>query len=293
MQRLCATALFHSPNTALSSLSPKRPPAKTAMETVALNYREAGTGQPLILMHGMFGSLNNLGGIARLLSQHYRAIRVDARNHGNSPHHATMSYPAMAADVIRLLDDLEIPKAVLIGHSMGGKVMMQAAIDYPDRVDSLIVLDIAPVTYPATGHDNVLAGLNQLYQNPPATREDADKILEGFISSAGLRSFLLTNLIRADDNRLRLRLNMPSICENYQSQLTLGPSGPAYQGPTLFLRGSESPYIRERNRPAIEALFPNGELLSVEGAGHMLHAKQPDVVADHIRSFLESVSANG
>ncbi len=260
-------------------------------ETVALNYRESGSGRPLVLMHGMFGSLNNLSAIARLLAQHYRVIRVDARNHGDSPHHERMDYPAMGADVVRLLDDLEIMQADLIGHSMGGKVMMQTAIDHPDRVRNLVVMDIAPVAYPAAGHKEILDGLLELYNHPPATREEADQTLESFVHNPYLRSFLLTNLARTSDKALQLRLNVPAIYHNYQPQLTAAPSGPPFRGPTLFLRGSESPYIRKMNRPQIKQLFPAAQLQTVIGASHMLHTEKPEEVASRIRQFLDPEQA--
>ena len=112
-----------------------------------LNYVSQGSGQPVVLMHGMFGSLSNLGVVGRALADQYQVIAVDMRNHGESPHSMTMDYPAMAVDIVELLDDLALPKAHLLGHSMGGKVAMQVALNQPDRVASLMAADIAPVTY--------------------------------------------------------------------------------------------------------------------------------------------------
>ena len=186
-----------------------------------LNYVSQGSGQPVVLMHGMFGSLSNLGVVGRALADQYQVIAVDMRNHGESPHSMTMDYPAMAVDIVELLDDLALPKAHLLGHSMGGKVAMQVALNQPDRVASLMAADIAPVTYQPDRHGGVLAGLSALAEARPSSRQQADQLLAQHVSEPGVRAFLLKNLRRADDGRFDLLLYLDGILANYHETLSL------------------------------------------------------------------------
>jgi len=264
--------------------------------TVALNHRISGAGEPLVLLHGLFGSLDNLGGIARRLEDQWQIHGLDLRNHGGSPHTETMDYPAMAADVIAYLDSQGVQQANILGHSMGGKVAMQLALSYPDRVRSVIVADIAPVTYPPR-HDAVLEGMKNLSLDGVDSRKQADAALAGYVELAGVRQFLLKNLERIPDEQpssegevFRWRLNLPVIDACYQN-LAAAPDGQApYQGPVLFIKGADSAYIQEKHRGAIKNLFPNAELKVIEGTGHWLHAEKADTFAALCRRFLSGIA---
>lgn len=249
-----------------------------------LNYTEQGSGPVMILIHGMFGSLSNLGMLARNLINNYRVISVDLRNHGDSPHAQQMDLASMAADIVELMDDLNIHSANLIGHSLGGKIAMQIALNFPSRVQSLVVVDISPVTY-SGGQDQALAALAALSQLSVDSRSAADQVMSEYIKEAPTRAFLLKNLARDSQGNLSLKLNMASILDNYATTLVAAPTGDSYAGPTLFLKGENSAYIQDKHRPIIEKMFPNVKLEVVANTGHWLHAERPDLVNSLIEVF--------
>ena len=252
-----------------------------------LNYIEQGSGPAVVLIHGMFGSLSNLGMLARALVPDYRVISVDLRNHGDSPHEQLMDLASMAADIVELLDDLNLASAILIGHSLGGKVAMQVALNDAGRVSGLVVIDIAPVTYDKR-QDVALDALNLLAQNPIESRREADAMISKQIADAPIRAFLLKNLARTPQGDFSLKLNLASINQNYSSTLVSAPTGQAYEGPTLFLKGEHSAYIQEKHRPLIQQFFPASRLEVVANTGHWLHAEKPEAVNTLIRAFIET-----
>lgn len=260
--------------------------------SVELNYRITGEGAPLIVLHGLFGSLDNLGGITRRLEDSWQIHALDLRNHGSSPHTEDMSYPAMADDVVAYMDAQGISKASLLGHSMGGKVAMQVALSYPERVSAVIAADIAPVAYEPR-HDSILEGLNSLELARVTSRGDADKRLAEHVDTPGVRQFLLKNLERvpkdqqADGQPLfRWRLNLPVIDTCY-ANIAAAPEGKGpFEGPVLFIKGGDSPYIQQQHQQTIRSLFPAAEVKILEGTGHWLHAEKPDTFAALCRRFL-------
>ncbi|MEA1079762.1 alpha/beta fold hydrolase [Marinobacter qingdaonensis] len=260
--------------------------------SVELNHRITGEGAPLILLHGLFGSLENLGGIARRLQDDWQIHSLDQRNHGSSPHTETMDYPAMASDVIAYMDRQGIDKACILGHSMGGKVAMQVALQAPARVERVIVADIAPVSYKPR-HDAILEGLKSIDLNAVASRQDADQRLAEQVDALATRQFLLKNLERVPRDEqseggplFRWRLNLPVIDACY-GNLSQAPEGEGpYQGPVLFLKGADSAYIQEKHRESIQQLFPAAELRVIQDTGHWLHAEKPDTFAALCRRFL-------
>lgn len=251
-----------------------------------LNYQIQGAGEPVILMHGMFGSLSNLGLVGRALIDRYQVISVDLRNHGESPHAMEMDYPCMADDIIELMDHLDIPQAHLLGHSMGGKVGMQVALNQPEKVGKLIVADIAPVDYKPDRHGGVLEGLKALAQTRPTSRQQANELLAEHVQESGVRAFLLKNLVRADDGHFDLRLYLEGILANYYDTLTLAPTGTPFSGPTLFIKGADSAYIQDKHRETVMRLFPNAQLKIIANAGHWLHAEKPDTFNRIVEQFL-------
>ncbi|MFL0796937.1 MAG: alpha/beta fold hydrolase [Cellvibrionaceae bacterium] len=261
----------------------------TAATETKATTTTSNTDIPVILMHGMFGSLSNLGVLARPLTEAgYRVISVDLRNHGLSPHEHDMSYAHMAADIVELLDDLQLSKAYLLGHSMGGKVGMQVAMNYPDRVAKLIVADISPVTYSVDRHGGILEGLRVLAANKLTSRQHADQLLAEYEADKGVRAFLLKNLYRKDEGHFGLRLNLDSVIANYCDVLTQAPTGNPFEGETLFLKGENSAYIQEKHRDEVMRLFPEVQLKVIADTGHWLHAEKPEMVSRQVLSFLNS-----
>lgn len=254
-----------------------------------LNHTDQGSGPAVILMHGMFGSLSNLGSLARELVPNYRVISVDLRNHGNSPHEDAMDLALMAADIVELMDDLDLAKAHLIGHSLGGKLGMEVALTCPDRLSSLVVADIAPVNYPQS-NSHVVDGLRALDSARIDSRKAADQLLSDYIADTATRAFILKNLQRTDDGSFRLKLNVKSIVANYSSSLVAAPQVGSFSGPVLFIKGELSAYIQEKHYPLIKKLFPASELQVMDGVGHWLHAEKPELFNNSVMAFL---NANG
>lgn len=251
-----------------------------------LNFTELSNipnSLPVVVIHGLFGSKENLNVIAKPLSEHHRVINVDLRNHGQSFHANDMDYPNMAKDVFVLLDHLAIEECIIVGHSMGGKVAMQMALDCPSRVKKLVILDIAPTHY-LPRHKTIFDGLKSVNLNTIQTRKDADVQLSNYISEVGVRQFLLKSLAKENDTFV-WRYNLDQIIANYDAILSK-PIGDMYAGPTLFIKGANSDYITEQHRNEIAALFPNAKAKIIAGAGHWLHAEKPSQVNLAISQFL-------
>ena len=244
------------------------------------------SGPALIMAHGIFGSHENLGAIARLLVKRFTLYRVDLRNHGRSPHADSMSYAEMAADIAELMDDEGLTTAAVLGHSLGGKVMMELATSHPQRVSHLVVGDIAPVTYP-NHHDPILEGLQSIQLDSLRSRGDADQQLQTFVSEPGTRQFLLKNLVRDDDGKFHWRLNLPAIVNNYPLVRQAVGDGRQYLGPTLFIRGELSKYIQQRNHADIFQQFPQAKIETIPGTSHWLHAENPQRFAELVIDFIK------
>lgn len=249
-----------------------------------LNYKEYGEGEPLIVIHGLLGMLDNWSTLAGKWSENYRVITVDARNHGRSLHGDEMSYEVMKEDLKILMDELEINEAHLLGHSMGGKIVMKFAQNYPYRVKKLIVADISPCEYPVR-HDSILEALNSVPLNELQKRTDADEYLKKNISEAGIRQFLMKSLYQKKDKSFAWRFNLPVITENIAG---MGESvlDSRFEGKTLFIRGTKSNYITDEHKKEIDLIFPDSSIADIEGAGHWLHAEKPEEFNTLVTDFL-------
>lgn len=260
--------------------------------SVALHHIDTGgEGEPLVIIHGLFGSGDNWRSHLRHWQERYRVITLDLRNHGRSPHAPGMSYAAMAEDVRALLDRLEIDRAHLLGHSMGGKVAISLARLAPARTRSLILADIAPVTYEWHGHDSVFAALRSVEVGQPADRPAADALMAEHVSERAVRLFLATNLVRSDQGGLCLRLGLDEIQAGYEDIIGLPAGEGTFEGPTLVVRGSRSPYVSDERLPALHAMLPRAEIVTLSGAGHWLHAEQPAAFQDSVNEFLSAPGA--
>lgn len=255
---------------------------------VPLHFERWGEGLPAyIFLHGFLGNLDNWRTIARALSLPGRYYLVDARNHGRSPHTATHRYPDMAEDLIHLLDQEALSSAHILGHSMGGKTAMYAALHFPARVESLIVVDIAPRAY-AGGHEALLTALAQANLQVHR-REEVEAQLAQTITDPGIRQFLLKNLARQTDGTFYWRINLPVLIREYPF-IGVAITGPAYEGPALFLRGERSAYIRSEDEATIRHLFPRAELRMIPNAGHWVHVDNPAAVLSEIQRFWGAIS---
>ena len=253
---------------------------------VVLSFREYGTGAPLLILHGLFGSSANWGSIARRLANRHRVFCVDLRNHGNSPHTPTMSYPDMAADVRRFLDDHGLGSATVLGHSLGGKTAMTLALESPARVERLIVVDIAPVTY-SHSYIGIVRALQGLDLSVVSSRAQADTLLKPALPVAALRAFLLQNLTAADGGyQWRLNLNAAAQSERAIKGFSIDGQPPPYPGRALFIRGARSDYVSPTHGPAIRRWFPTARIEVIPGAGHWVHVDKPDAFLDAVQSFL-------
>ncbi|WOH38211.1 alpha/beta fold hydrolase [Thalassotalea fonticola] len=251
-----------------------------------LNYVIKGEGKPLVLIHGLFGSLENLNMVAKVLADSFKVISVDVRNHGSSFHHKSMSYDEMSNDVYELLDYLNIKSCDILGHSMGGKIAMQCALSKPERINKLIVADIAPVEYPPH-HNEIIAGLLSINVSEINNRQDADKQLSGYVKEAGVRQFLLKNLVKTDSG-FAWRANITDIANDYNSIAQGFPLEQQFNGPTLFIKGANSNYITSEHQSIVSALFPNAKAKIIQGAGHWLHADKTVAFNKIVSDFLNT-----
>lgn len=256
---------------------------------INLNYNTTGKGKPLVILHGLFGSSRNWNSAAKRLAVDYHVITVDMRNHGESGHAPDMTYPDMVADLDRLMTELALPEAWLLGHSMGGKAAMGFALTYPEKTAGLIVVDIAPVTY-TVHHLALIEAMQSLPLEELAGRADAATILEeAGVEEPGIRQFLLQNLMRRDGG-YAWRLNLEALRRHLDDLASFPARWPhaAYLGPARFLAGARSDYIQPRYYPAIFRLFPAASVQTIDDAGHWVHADQPEAFTEAVRDFMEN-----
>lgn len=260
------------------------------MQTVELAERALGGAEDapaLVLLHGLLGSSRNWQTAGKQLAESFRVIALDLRNHGGSPHDRHMDYPSMAADVLTWMDHSGLERMHLLGHSMGGKVAMYLACRYPERIQSLTVVDIAPRAYPPRW-EREFAAMRRMPVHQFTKRQEAEEWLEKDISDWAFRKFLVSNLERDPDGGFRWIVNL-GILESALPNLfrQIPEPGQGYDGPVLFLRGSQSKFVSDADLPMIEGFFPQAKLVTVEGAGHNVHFDQTErfvsIVIDNLR----------
>lgn len=254
--------------------------------TIELAHDSFGeSGSPVVILHGLFGSARNWTTIARRLAVRHRVLALDLRGHGRSPSAATMSIGEMAKDVHAFLERHQPAPVALIGHSLGGKVAMRLALDRPELVARLVVVDVAPVTYTHSLGQYVDA-MRRVRLDRAERRDDVDAELAHTIDEPRLRAFLLQNLVR-ESGGYRWRIDLEAIAHNLPRLMAFpGDHGPSYDGPTLFVAGGRSHYVRASHRPTIEALFPTAELVTIDEAGHDVHTDAPLAFLEHVAAFL-------
>jgi esterase len=262
--------------------------------------RKLGSGYPFILLHGLFGSSDNWFSFGRKLASGYEVYLADLRNHGQSPHHPIHNYQEMRDDLLGMMDKLNLPDAIIMGHSMGGKAALAFALRYPSRVKKMIVIDISPFRYDKANAppqvfapEYVIQGLQNIDPEKLNSREEADRQLQEFIPSLAVRQFLLKNLKRTPDNRFFWMMNIPvlvrSMHEIYKGVIdeTMIEMQNIPEFPLLFIKGEKSEYISKRNEEAIHRIFPWAEMVTIHNSGHWVHAEQPVQLLEAVYRFIE------
>lgn len=252
-----------------------------------LFFRKFGSGRPLVILHGLFGSSDNWQTLAKRFSEQHMVIVPDLRNHGRSPHAQVINYPVMAQDIRDLFSVCSISSADVIGHSMGGKTAMQVALSYPELINKLIIVDISPREYPVT-HDPYIDSLLKLDLQSFNRREEVDKALSGEIKSMPIRQFLLKNLSRGPGGKFSWKINLGSIKNNLSGLGEAVKSGSVFPKPVLFIAGGRSDYIDKDDLPLIRSLFPENRLVTFDNSGHWIHADDPERFYQEVTRFLDN-----
>ena len=255
-----------------------------------LNHKTFGQGPPLLILHGLFGTLDNWQTLAKRWAEHYTVVIIDQRNHGRSPHTDAHTYPLMAEDLKAFMEANWMYHATLLGHSMGGKTVMQFATHYPEMVEKMVIVDIGPKTYPG-GHETIIKALNDLPLDGINDRKAADAFLAERIADFGVRQFLLKNLSRNKKGGYEWKMNLPILTKYYPDILENIEAEENYDGPSLFIRGEKSNYIQDEDYETIQSHFPMAHLVTIPDAGHWVHAEQPKALFDTVTHFLEEEPA--
>jgi pimeloyl-ACP methyl ester carboxylesterase len=250
-----------------------------------LHYKETGQGRAVILLHGLFGSADNWHPVALRLMEQFHVFALDQRNHGQSPHDPAMNYQLMAADVDEFMAAHGLETALVVGHSMGGKTAMQLALQHPGRVEKLVVADMAPRAY-APVYEGIFTALLTLKLGDFQSRQEIENALAPEIPDLVLRRFLLKNLGRDADGKFKWKINLRGLSLNYLRLCEPLATSTPYAGPTLFIRGGKSDYIRPEDEAQICDLFPNSQIQTIAPAGHWLHADATEDFVRLVREFL-------
>ena len=252
-----------------------------------LHSRIEGEGKPLLIIHGFLGTSDNWKTLSGLYAANgFRVHAIDMRNHGKSFHSDEFSYDVMVQDLVEYCDANDLDKTDIIGHSMGGKAAMFFAVKYPERVGRLVVADIGPKYY-RPHHQDILAGLNAVDLSVKPERSDVEAILSQHIDDAGTRQFLMKNLYWKEPGQLAYRFNLDVFNEKIENIGQALPEGTKFDGPTLFLRGDRSNYIKDEDFALIKTHFPNAEIKGIANSGHWLHAENPKQFMEETLGFLD------
>ena len=250
-----------------------------------LHSKILGEGKPLIILHGLFGMLDNWQALAKEFACFFETHIVDLRNHGRSFHATQHNYEVMTEDLLSYLNAYNLDEVSLIGHSMGGKAAMNFACMYPDRVEKLVVVDISPKYYPPH-HQEILSGLKAVDRSNLTSRKDADQILSQYFSETAMRQFLLKNLYWRSSTELTFKFNLKVLSDQIENVGQALYTNALFDRPTLFIAGQSSNYIKETDVELIESHFPDFEIVEIPKSGHWVHAENPDQFFDKVSRFL-------
>jgi pimeloyl-ACP methyl ester carboxylesterase len=252
-----------------------------------LAFRKLGSGKPLFILHGLFGSSDNWQTLGKQLAEYFTVYLIDARNHGHSPHSNEFSYELMNNDIKELMTDEGLESIMILGHSMGGKTALYFTVTHPHSVEKLIVVDIGPKKYPVT-NQFVVDALEKFDPQNLASRKEAEEILTASIEDDGTRQFLLKNLYWDDNQKLQWRFNFPALKANIKAvgDATPMPFSPI-NIPVMFLKGDKSDYIFPSDMKLIMSMFPIARIEIIPNAGHWVHADQPQAFFETVLTFLQ------
>ncbi len=250
-----------------------------------LHYRKMGEGPPVIILHGLFGMGDNWLTIGRRIAERHTVYLLDQRNHGHSPHSADFTYEVLSNDLAEFIKDHALAEVILIGHSMGGKTAMLFALQKPQKLSKLVVVDIAPKAYNQPYFKLFVNALSAIPLQRLTSRQEVEAQLKKVISQRAIRRFLLKNLARNRDNRFYWKINLSAIAANLHEIMKPVDGAQPFAGPALFVRGETSDYILDEDIPEIKRLFPNSRLVTIAQASHWLHAETPDNFCRHLKEF--------
>lgn len=265
-----------------------------------LNFRKIGSGHPLIILHGLYGSGDNWLSIGKSLSGICEVYLLDQRNHGHSPHGREHNYDVLMNDLREFFDQQGIGKAMILGHSMGGKVAMRFAMEFPGMLSKLMIADVSPGPYVdndknnhVKGHNKIISALMEVDLSVASGLSDIEAQLAGTIGDERLRKFLLKNIRKGDDHLYQWKLNLPVLKENLYKiadglDLERMKTSKFNSFPVLFIRGENSDYIGENDKVLIKRLFPLSNMITLKNAGHWLHAEQAELFSKTVKSFILS-----
>jgi esterase len=250
-----------------------------------LHCQTRGKGFPLIILHGFLGSSDNWREVSKRLGSRFKVHSLDLRNHGSSPHADVMNYEVMSRDVCEFMDEQRLPSSFVLGHSMGGKVAMQLAVDFSNRVERLLVVDVAPRAYEFS-HRPILNALRALDLNICKSFGEVDAALAPAVPNTAVRQLLLKNLKRDNHGRLSWKIHLDAIVRNYETlAMAIAPQR-TFDRPACFIRGGRSDYIRDTDIPVIQDIFPQTEIKTIASAGHWVHADAPEEFLEIVAGFL-------
>ena len=244
--------------------------------------------EDLIIIHGLFGMSDNWNSLGKDFSKYYKVHLVDLRNHGRSPHSEQFDYEVMCEDIIQYIEDHNINKPIILGHSLGGKVAMKLAFTYPQKIERLVVADIAPRKYSTAFHENLLMKLVKLELADFNTRKDLENHLSLYIEDLGTRLFLLKNLYRGDNKSYAWRFNLHVLLEKVSNIQDDSFVEGLCDVSTLFLRGGKSSYINNSDELLINNHFSDFNIVTIDEAGHWLHAEKPHQFFNEVIAFLSA-----
>lgn len=252
-----------------------------------LNFKTFGEGEPVIILHGLFGMLDNWQTFGKKLAEQYQVFLVDQRDHGKSPHTDDFNYKLLADDLKAFIDHQELKNVKLIGHSMGGKTVMQFALDYSELIDKMIVVDIGVKQYKG-GHEKIIAALQSVPVETISSRSEVDEILSKTIDEQGVRLFLMKNLTRNPEGGYQWKMNLDLLDKNYTEIMGWNLLDSYSQVPALFVRGGKSSYILDKDHTGIFNVFPNADIQTVDDAGHWIHAEKPVELLNIVLAYFDS-----
>lgn len=252
-----------------------------------LHYRTLGEGSPIIILHGIFGTSDNWQTFGKQLADEYQVYLLDQRNHGLSPHSDAFDYSLMSEDLHEFIQHYQLKSPTIIGHSMGGKVAMFYAVSYPEEFEKLVVVDIAPRSYPLH-HQHILDAMSAVDLTSATSRSEVEEQMKPFLPDRGVRQFLMKNLKREDNNSFSWKLNLASIRDNIKNVGVAVEPAASVEKPALFVRGENSDYIRTEDELLIKEIFPQASVVTIKNAGHWVHAEQPEALYQTLKKFLQT-----